>query len=119
MTLVDTSVWIDHFRVADEGLVTLLHDGHVAIHPFVMGELALGTLPRRADTLEWLAALPALPLQPEPSVLEFAERHRLAGSGIGWVDAHLLAAADAAGVRLLTSDKKLHAVAARLGLAAR
>lgn len=90
----------------------------VAVHPFVLGELALGSLRRRGEVLELAAALPSVRLVPEGEVLDFVERHALHGTGIGWVDAHLLAAAQDSRVRLLTSDRRLAAQARRLGLAA-
>ncbi|MBA3887475.1 MAG: type II toxin-antitoxin system VapC family toxin [Acidobacteria bacterium] len=119
MTLVDTSVWVDHFRRTDPDLVARLNDDAVTSHPFVIGELALGSLARRAEVLELLHDLPAVALLPEEAVLAFVERHHLAATGIGWVDAHLLAAADAAEADVLTRDKRLRTQAARLGLAAR
>ncbi|MBA3884932.1 MAG: type II toxin-antitoxin system VapC family toxin [Acidobacteria bacterium] len=117
MTLVDTSVWVDHFRRTDPDLVARPNDDAVTSHPFVIGELALGSLARRAEVLEHDP--PALALLPEEAVLAFVERHHLAATGIGWVDAHLLAAADAAGADVLTRDKRLRTQAARLRLAAR
>src|SRR5262249_56599459 len=96
MTLVDTSVWLDHFRGvrAIRRLAELLDAGEVVIHPFVHGEIALGHLGRhRAQVLRDLTLLPSVALVPDPDVLHMVEARRLAGSGIGWVDAHLLAAA--------------------------
>lgn len=118
MTLVDTSVWIDHFRKANPEVVQRLHDDAVACHPFVIGELALGNLRHRAEILELLQALPTLDVAPDRSVLAFVDRNGLAATGIGWVDAHLLAAVDAAGMDLLTHDARLRRQAARLRLAA-
>ena len=118
MTLVDTSVWIDHLRRPDRELVRRLEDGEVMCHPFVIGDLALGQLSRRDEVLELLHALPALPIVAHALVLAFVTRHRLARTGVGWVDAHLLAAADAAGAGLLTHDARLRVEAGRLRLAA-
>ena len=119
MTLVDTSAWIDHFRRSDPDLIARLQAGTVASHPFVIGELALGNLTRRAEILELIRALPVLEAQPHEVVLAFVHRHELAGTGVGWVDVHLLAAAEAEGAALFSNDRRLRTQAARLGLAAR
>ncbi|HZP41156.1 MAG TPA: PIN domain-containing protein [Candidatus Binatia bacterium] len=119
MTLVDASVWIDHFRggSASRPLPELLEAGDVAVHPFVHGELALGHLGRHRDRiLRDLATLPRLGVIPDADVLAFVEMHHLAGSGIGWIDAHLLAAALHARASLWTLDRPLARVAARLGV---
>ena len=118
MILVDTSIWIDHFRTTDPRLVDLLHDGSVVSHSFVIGELALGSLRRREDVLRLLGALPRLGPSTDQVVLEFVERNRLSGTGIGWVDAHLLSAVETQGAKLLTKDKALRVVGTRLGLSA-
>ena len=116
MILVDTSIWIDHLRDANPGLVKLLFADEVATHPFVIGEMALGTLRRRREILDLLAALPHLETAADQDVLRFVEEHGLPGTGIGWVDAHLLVAVQAAGASLLTSHKSLRSAAARLGV---
>jgi predicted nucleic acid-binding protein len=54
----------------------------------------------------------------DEEVLVLVERHQLAGSGIGYIDAHLLASAVISGVYVWTRDRRLHQVAAKLGLAA-
>jgi predicted nucleic acid-binding protein len=118
LILVDTSVWIDHLRDANPPLVSLLLAGDVLSHPFVIGEMALGNLRRRREVLELLAALPTLKPVTDGEVLTFVEAHDLPDTGIGWVDAHLLAAVHATGHSVLTSDKSLRSAAVRLGLAA-
>lgn len=118
MTLVDTSVWVDHFRRGDDTLAALLAEGGVHCHPFVIGELACGRLRQRQPILALLTNLPQLPVAEHEEVLAFVERHRLVGSGIGWIDAHLLAASRLTGVPLWTRDQRLRTVAHRLGLAA-
>ena len=118
MTLVDTSVWIDHFRRSIPELVRQLQDGMVACHPFVVGELSLGHVRGRAQAVDLMNELPTLGVAPHDDVLRFVEHQRLSGSGIGWIDAHLLMAAAAAGVVLWTHDATLGAVAAKLGLRA-
>jgi len=116
VTLVDTAVWIDHFRASLPELVRRLNDGEVTCHPFVVGELALGHLRHRQETVELLAELPTLQIAPHDDVLRFVTTHRLAGAGIGWIDAHLLCAAASARVPLWTRDGALRKQAARVGL---
>jgi predicted nucleic acid-binding protein len=116
MVLVDTSVWIDHLRRRDARLVTLLEAADVLVHPFVIGELALGTLRARARVLEMFARMPAASAATHAEVLMFVERRRLAGRGIGYVDAHLLASAALVGARLWTRDERLAKVARELAV---
>jgi predicted nucleic acid-binding protein len=118
LILVDTSIWVDHFRAGDEVLAGWLDAGMVLTHPFVVGELALGNLREREIVLNALSDLPRASIATDAEVLHFITRHDLFGRGIGYVDAHLLA-----GVRLTedtqlwTNDKRLGGVAAQLGLA--
>ena len=117
MILVDTSIWIDHFRTADQGLADLLDERALLAHAFVIGELALGQLAERRMVLEFLQDIPLAITASENEVLYFIEKHRLAGQGIGYVDAHILASAQlTAGTRLWTRDKRLSAVAEQMGL---
>ena len=115
--LVDTSVWIDHFRQGDAALTTALEAGQVWMHSFVLGELACGNLRSRAEVLNLLQALPPMPVSTDKEVLFFIDQHELMGRGIGYVDVHLLASARLGGTLLWTRDKRLHAVATELGLA--
>jgi len=116
--LVDTSVWVDHFRMGDKALAGLLEAGEVLTHPFVIGELALGNLRQREIVLEALSGLPCASVAADKEVLHFIDRHALFGRGVGYVDAHLLAAARlTSGAKLWTRDKQLNEVAAELGLA--
>ncbi|MGH8546034.1 MAG: type II toxin-antitoxin system VapC family toxin [Gammaproteobacteria bacterium] len=118
MILVDTSIWIDHLRRGNPALVAALEAGQVLMHPFVLGELACGTLTNRAEVLALLGKLPAAPAAIESEALGFIERHSLMGRGIGYVDVHLLAATALAGsAHLWTKDKRLAATAADLQLA--
>lgn len=120
MILGDTSVWIDHLRIGNDRLAALLDAGGVLMHPFVIGELALGNLRNREIVLQALARLPQAESANEGEVLHFIEQHRLFGQGIGYVDAHLLAAIRLTpGTELWTLDARLHAVAERLDLAMR
>ena len=112
MILVDTSVWIEHFRVGNEALSRLLEDHQVLTHPFVVGELACGALADRNEILSRLKCLPSVPAATHSEVLFFIERNRLTGLGAGYVDVHLLAAAALAPpTRLWTRDRRLAAVA--------
>lgn len=120
MILVDTSVWVDHLRVGDAKLADALRAGQVATHPFVIGELACGNLKSRETVLSLLRALPVVPVADDDEALFFIERNALMGRGIGYIDAHLLAAtAIATPTRLWTHDKRLGAIAAKLALAHR
>jgi len=117
--LVDTSVWVDHLRIGNRALSELLEGGMVLAHPFVIGELALGNLVRRELVLGALSDLPRAGVASDAEALHFIERHVLFGRGIGYVDAHLLAATSlTAGAALWTYDKRLRSVAVDLGLAA-
>ena len=118
MILVDSSVWIDHFRRADATLAALLASRVVICHPFVIGELALGHLSKRVAVLAALGGLPMAPVVPHADVLAFVERHSLMGCGVGWIAAHLLASALVGGrVSLWTRDRRLAAAAAERGVA--
>lgn len=114
MILVDTSIWIDHFRTGDDKLVEYLQDGDVLTHPWVIGELALGRLAQRGEILGLLRNLPQATVATEDEVLTLIDSRRLFGLGIGYVHAHLLAATIlSSGARLWTRDTRLAAVAAR------
>ena len=118
MILVDTSVWIDHLRAGDEELVALLNESRVLMHPFVLGELACGTLSNRDKVLALLKDLPTATVATDEEVLFFIERHTLMGRGIGYVDAHLLAAVELTGAtQLWTRDKRLRVLANSLNTA--
>lgn len=117
MILVDTAIWVDHFRKSDATLVALLNGFRVLGHPFVVGELALGNLRNRAGILQMLGDLPQAVPANDMEVLIWIDRHKLYGLGIGYVDAHLLASASLSSARLWTRDKKLQDVALKLKLA--
>ena len=116
--LADTSVWIDHWRRGNPQLARRLEDGAVLIHPFVLGEIALGQVTSRAEVLADLATLESPRVAEHDEVLALIERGRLWGRGIGWVDAHLLASALLDRIRLWTLDAPLARVARELGVAA-
>jgi predicted nucleic acid-binding protein len=117
--LVDTSVWVDHLRRPNARLVSLLERGAVWCHPFVIGEVACGNLVRRDEVLALLAALPQAPTADHPEALAFVETNRLTGSGVGWIDVHLLASAKLVGLPLWTLDRRLASAAGALGIAPR
>ena len=113
--LVDTSVWIDHFRSGNARLAFRLERGEVWCHAFVIGELACGKLANRREILRRLEALPQADVAEHREVLAFLETHDLPGRGIGWIDAHLLASARLTRLPLWTLDRQLAAVARDLG----
>lgn len=116
MILVDTSVWVDHLRRGDARLVELLESGAVLMHPFVIGEIACGSLADRQTVLDLLQDLPFAVVAEADEILRFIDSQRLHGHGIGYVDVHLLASvALTDGTALWTRDKRLHAVAGALG----
>jgi len=120
LILVDTSVWVDHLRRGDPGLVDLLQRTAVLMHPFVLGEIACGSLRDRRAILELLGNLPGAVVAHSDEVLHFIERHDLHGKGIGYVDVHLLSSvALTQGASLWTRDLKLLRIASALGLAFR
>lgn len=117
MVLVDTSVWIEHFRRGEPGLVELLDGNGVLMHPFVRGELSCGNLRERGHLLAMMGDLPAATAASDEEVLGFIEHHRLMESGIGYIDAHLLAsAALSAGAGLWTRDRVLQRKANEMNL---
>lgn len=117
MILVDTSVWVNHMRRGDPELTRLLLAEEAGLHPWVIGELAAGNLSRRAQILADLACLSQAPLAREEEVHHLLESTRLWGSGLGWIDLHLLASALLTGWRLYSADRALHEAAARLEIA--
>jgi predicted nucleic acid-binding protein len=117
--LIDTSVWVDHLRTGNARLGGLLDSGGVLGHPFVTGELALGNLRQRGFVLSALRELPQATVATDEQLLHFIDSRTLFGLGIGYVDAHLLAAVRlTAGAKLWTRNRRLQAVVTRLGLAA-
>lgn len=117
MIAVDTSIWVDHFRSRSDALTALLIGGHVLQHPFVTAELAMGSLRDWQDTVDDLNALPRLAVVGDEDFYGFIAQNRLAGSGVGFVDVHLMAAAQSAGARIWTRDARMASHAAALGMA--
>jgi len=117
VVLVDTSVWVAHFRDGSIGLEELLEEGEVVCHPFIVGELACGNFKNRSEVLSLLQALPMAVHAEHEEVIQFIENHRLMGKGLGYVDIHLLASAILTKVPLWTLDRKLNKVSSQMGLA--
>lgn len=116
MILVDTSIWVEHFRSASPPLVELLETGTVLSHPFVLGELACGNLKNRRTILEHLQALPKAVEAEHHEVMALIERAHLCGKGIGWIDAHLLTSAVLTRCELWSFDKPVRVAMKSLGL---
>jgi predicted nucleic acid-binding protein len=115
MIVVDTSIWIDHLRAGDDEMAALLNDDRVLVHPFVIGEIALGSLRNRAAVMRDLNVLDQPPMARHDEVIRLVEQHGLGGSGIGYVDAHLLASTKLHGsAKLWSRDKRLAEMAIRL-----
>ena len=119
--LVDTSVWIDHFRNRNEALETLLNLDLALTHPMVMGEIACGTPPApRARTLGDLGLLPMIQQAGLHETMEFIERESMYGIGCGLVDMVLLTSTlMTPGATLWTMDKRLAKLAERFRVAHR
>lgn len=117
MVLVDTSVWVRHLRKVDPELTTRLKNGEVFCHPFVIGEIACGTLKNRTAILSLLRALPAAIQAGHEEVMDFIENYSLMGKGLGYIDIHLLASARLSNIPIWTLDKALNEVSSKIKLA--
>lgn len=119
MILVDTSVWIDHLHKPDRSLERLLRVEMVVVHPFVIGEVALGSSPQVLQLLRYLDRLPRVRLASDEEVLRLIDDWQLRGTGIGYLDAHLLASVLlTSGTQLWTRDRNMRKAAQQLSLAA-
>ncbi len=117
MILADTSIWVDHFRIGDSELVALLRTQNILMHPFILAELALGSLNQRAKTLTLLQQLPTAKVALLHEVRHLIEKRSLYNRGIGLIDAHLIASAQLhPHTRLWTRDKRLRSTAEDLGI---
>lgn len=116
MTLVDTSIWVNHLRQGSPSLETLLKKNQVLTHPWVIGELACGMLKNRAEILALLQALPKAELAEYDEALTFLESQKLFGLGLGWIDVNLLASAQLTGCELWTADIPLQKAANKLNI---
>jgi hypothetical protein len=115
--LADTSVWVDHFRSGNSELRRLLGTGQIAMHPFIVAELALGSLRDRARTLAFLDLLPRARIAQLSEVRQMIEARQLYGQGIGLTDAHLIASIFLSPPTLLwTKDKRLRGIAEAIGI---
>ena len=120
MIIVDTSVWVEHIRGRSTPLEPVLGAGEIAIHPFVLGELLLNGLPPRGEfSAEGFARYAAAPVASSLEVATIIREAKLAGTGLGYVDAHLLVSAKITPRgALMTLDGALRAQAERMGVAA-
>ena len=116
MTLVDTSIWVNHLRQGSPSLETLLQEKQVLTHPWVIGELACGMLKNRTEILALLQTLPQAQVPEYDEALNFLESQKLFGLGLGWVDVNLLASAQLTGCDLWTADVSLQKAASKLHL---
>jgi predicted nucleic acid-binding protein len=117
LILADTSVWVDHLRFGDKDMRELLNRGQIVIHPFVVAELALGSIKDRAKTLALLDLLPQARIAQVNELRLTIEARRLYRAGIGFTDAHLIASVLIDSPTLLWArDKKLRKVAENLGI---
>ncbi|MEP6650828.1 MAG: type II toxin-antitoxin system VapC family toxin [Lapillicoccus sp.] len=118
MILVDTSVWVDHLRVADRRLSQLLDGRQVLAHPWVLGEVLLGGLRAGSRVDHLMPRLPQAAVATSAEMVILIAHERLAGTGIGYVDVQLLASTMLTPNALLwTRDQHLNRVAERLGVA--
>lgn len=119
MLLVDSGIWIDHLRQTLPSLGRALVAGEVLGHPFVTGEIAMGSLKERATVIDALERLPQAETASDEEVLALVERSRLFSLGLGWIDAHLLASALLTPeTHLWTNDRRLRNAAEQLEVAA-
>ena len=118
MILVDTSIWVDHLRTTDPALAQLLDSGAVLGHPWVTGELALGSIRQRAEIIGLLNGLPQATVATPAEVLTFIDDCGIHGTGIGYVDAQLLASARLTDANLWTRDRRLAVAADRVRVSA-
>ena len=116
MVLVDTSVWASHLRTGDTHLKSILQDGEVVCHPFIIGELSCGNIKNRNEVISLLQALPTVKTSDHDEILHFIEAHHLMGIGLGLIDVHLLASAILSDVLIWTYDKKLNQIAVEMGI---
>ena len=116
MILVDSSVWISHFRYGNTALPELLDAALVLVHPFVISELACGSLKNRRQILAYLTAVPFAVEASNDEALRLIDAHKLWGQGLGWIDVHLIASALLSKCRLYTLDQNLEKIAEHAGI---
>lgn len=116
MILIDTSIWANHFGRRNADLDILLEREDVLGHAYVTAEIALGNLADPVRTLALLNSIPQAKIASQAELMRLIRVRKLAGSGIGFVDAHLLAACQLSESRLWTRDKRLQTQAETLKL---
>jgi predicted nucleic acid-binding protein len=115
--LADTAVWIAHFRADEPEMRAQLSRGNIAMHPFIVAELALGSLRDRERTLAMLERMPQVRVAQLSEVRRMVEAHSLYSKGIGLTDAHLIASALITPfTQLWTRDRRLRNVALALNI---
>lgn len=116
MILVDTNIWIAHFKRADPELIDLLQNDKIVTHDFILGELALGHLSKknRLLILERMNFLRKIPTSPHNEVKTFIEKYQIIANSIGWIDVHLLHACFKSKIDLFTRDKNLDRLARKI-----
>jgi predicted nucleic acid-binding protein len=118
--LVDSSVWVGHFKQRNEHLVTLLENDMVVCHPYVVAEVACGTPPSRKIIISMLSELESTPVATQQELLAMLDARQLYGRGCGFVDVGLLASALLLGnVLIWTLDKRFELMAGELSMAYR
>jgi predicted nucleic acid-binding protein len=116
--LVDSSIWIDHFRHGDSELTKIIGNDQLLCHPFVVGELALGSLRDRDAVIAFLAAQREAVVATHAEAMTVIDRYSIFSMRIGYTDAHLLTSTllDRRS-SLWTRDKRLAAAAQKVGAA--
>lgn len=115
LILADTSIWVTHFGEGQKHLIDLLEQGLIACHPYIVGELACGSLKNRSEIIQLLEALPTVDVLEHVEAMEFIESRKLMSIGIGYVDVHLLGSSLLSNTPLWTRDKSLIKAAKSLG----
>jgi predicted nucleic acid-binding protein len=113
-TLVDSSVWIAHFKKPDSNLISLLESDDVVLHPFIIQELYLGRPKGKNFVFERLAKLPLAPLLSDEEFRHFVDSFKISGKGIGIIDTHILGSAYFEKTALYTFDKKLNLLSSHI-----
>ena len=117
MILADTSIWVDHLRLSNAQMASLLNRGKIAMHPFVVAEIALGSLKNRRQKLGAMDLLRKVRVAQMSEVRHMIEANALYSKGIGLIDAHLIASCLLTpGTQLWTRDSALQKVAKALGI---
>ena len=117
IVLADTSIWIKHFREGNKQFTELLEQGLIACHPYIVGELACGSLKNRSEIIGLLEALPMAVVLEHSEVMELIEKQKLMSIGIGYIDTHLLGSSLLSDFQLWTFDKSLQKAAKAMNIA--